>query len=191
VNGSVAVFRSNIRDQQISTFDGRFTTVVINNAGKTRANGVDLALAARPTPALTLTANATFQHARFVDFQNGAVNYDGKNQLRSPDLTAYLAADYSLSLGEFGSLRLHGDYSRTSKLFFDNANTELPGLYQPAYGIGNARLTLAPNNMPSEFSVFVRNIGNTLYYQNIAIVGATGTGVANDPRTYGAFTSEV
>jgi iron complex outermembrane receptor protein len=184
VQASAALFRSDIRNQQISRLLPTVSAILIDNAGRTRADGVDLALTVKPVPGLTLAANATFQKARFRDYQNGAVNYAGNAQLRSPDFTGYFSADYRIPLGRLSSVTLHGDYSRTSSTYFDAPNSNTAGLYQPTYGIGNLRVTWSPQKT-LDLSGFIRNVGNTLYFQNIAIGGKSGAAVPNDPRTYG------
>jgi outer membrane receptor protein involved in Fe transport len=90
-----------------------------------------------------------------------------------------------MPLGDFGDLTLHGDYSERAKQFYDLANTQLPGLYSPAYGIGNLRATLAPSALPIRISAFVKNVGNKQYYQNIAANGQSGLAVPGAPRVFG------
>jgi len=184
----VDVFRSDITDQQISRTVITGTApypVLVDNAGQTRAQGIDLSLQARPTPALQLTANATYQHARFLQYTSGTTSFAGNTQLRSPDFMGYLSGEYTFRLGNDASLSLMADYSYRSRTFFDPANTRVAGLYQPAYGVGNLRATFRPKGERVEISAFVKNVGDTHYFENIAVSSLTGTGVPGEPRTFG------
>jgi iron complex outermembrane receptor protein len=181
---NAALFRSNIANQQILRITGT-AAQTIDNAGATRTTGVDLSIAARPIPALRLNADLTYQHARFRRYLNGAVSYAGNTQLRSPDFTGSFSADYDISLGSAGQVTLRGEYNRRSEAFFDAANTTLPGLFQKGYGLGNAFVTYRPDRGNWDVALWVKNIGDTEYYRNIALSGATGLAVPGDPRTFG------
>jgi iron complex outermembrane recepter protein len=180
----VALFRSDITDQQISRVITA-TDISIDNAGKTRADGVDLTVTAKPVHGLSVDANMTWQHARFLQYQNGDVSYAGNEQLRSPDFTGSFGADYKVDLQEDASVTLHADYSYQAEEFFDAPNTTLPGLYQPGYGLANARITYAPAHGDWTVALWGRNLGNTEYYRNVAVGGLTGIAAPGDPRTYG------
>jgi iron complex outermembrane receptor protein len=181
---NVALFRSDITDQQISRTVTP-TQIFIDNAGSTRTTGVDFEVTVKPVSQLTLTAQGTYQHARFRTYQSGALNFAGHSQLRSPDFTGYFSAEYAIPLGS-GSLTLHGDFSTRSRTFYDQANSTAVGLFAPAYQVGNLRMTLAPGGSPVEISAFVKNVGDTHYYQNIAANGQSGLAVPGEPRMYGA-----
>ena len=139
----------------------------------------------RPISELLLSAGVTYQHARFRRYITNNISLAGKHQTRSPDFSGYFSAQYTLPLGDFGSLALLGEYTRRSKIYFDPANNQLPGLNQPGYGIGNLRLTLTPAGLPLDVSAFVRNVGKTKYYQNIVVTPPSGIGPPGEPRTYG------
>lgn len=184
LTANLALFRSDITDQQVSRTISA-TQIYIDNAGETRAEGLDFEFVARPSRRLTVTASGTYQKAKFRKFQSGAISYKGKHQLRSPDFAGYFAIDYRMPLGDFGDLALHADYSERSEQFYDLANTKLPGLYSPAYGVGNLRATLEPSALPIKISAFVKNVGNKHYYQNIAANGQSGLAVPGAPRVFG------
>lgn len=183
---NLALFRSDITDQQILVVYSALESLV-NNAGATRDDGVDLSLAAKPTEHLTLDAKMTYQHARFLQYTDPATgrSYAGNAQLRSPDFSASYSAEYDFALAERGELALRGEYSYQTKEFFDNANTALPGMYQPAYGLLNARLTFIPAHGDWSISMWTRNLGNTYYVRNVAIGLPSGLAVPGDPRTFG------
>ena len=185
VVANIALFRSDITNQQVSR-NISLTTVAIDNAGQTRADGVDLQLTVKPIAALTLSTNITAQRARFQKYQSGAISFAGNHQLRSPDFAGYFAAEYAAPLGEAGTLTFRGEYSYQTKIYFNPANSNDPGLYQAGYGLGNLRVTYTPRRLPVDLAVFVNNVGDKHYAQNIAISGPTGVYAPGDPRTVGA-----
>lgn len=189
VVANVALFRSDITNQQVTRITpptGNSPAVTqIDNAGRTRADGIDAALTLRPIPELVFSANLTYQHARFLQYVTNNISLAGNQQTRSPDFSGYFSAQYTLPLGGFGSLALLGEYTERSRIYFDPANSQAAGLNQPAYGIGNLRLTLTPARLPLDVAIFVRNVGKTQYYQNIVVTPPSGIGATGDPRTYG------
>lgn len=185
VTADIALFRSDITDQQVSQALS-VTNVIITNAGRTRTDGVDFTLRVRPVGPLTLSASGTYQHARFRQYLSPPNDYAGKSQLRSPDFTLDLTAEYEVKLGSFASVTLGGELFHSSPVFYDLLNSRVSGLYQPSYNVGNLRATLRPSNVPLEITAFVKNVGDTHYFQNIAGTAATGAlGVPAMPRTFG------
>jgi iron complex outermembrane receptor protein len=184
---NLALFRSDITDQQILVVYSALVSLV-NNAGATRDNGVDLSLTAKPEQHLTLDAKMTYQHARFQEYTDPATarSYAGNAQLRSPDFSGSFTAEYDLPLAGEAQLRFRGEYSYETKQFFDNANSSASGLYQPSYGLLNARLTYIPGHGDWNISAWGRNLANTQYFRNVAIALPTGLAMPGNPRTFGA-----
>ncbi|MBU6444523.1 MAG: TonB-dependent receptor [Alphaproteobacteria bacterium] len=181
---NAALFRSDITDQQILRIMGPGVQT-IDNAGATQADGLDLSVEARPIPELHLRADMTFQHAQFQRYQNGAISYAGRRQLRSPDFSGSYSADYNFALGGGANFAVRGEYTYTSNSYFDAANSATPGLFQPGYGLGNLFLTYLPAAGNWELAAWVKNVGDTRYYRNIAVAGPTGLAVPGDPLTFG------
>jgi iron complex outermembrane receptor protein len=187
---NASVFRSEIRDQQIQRTTGP-AIVIVDNAGRTRTDGVDLAVTAMPIDGLVLNAAATIQKAEIRQYQNvGGANFSGKRQLNSPDFSGAFSAEYGWNaLG--GRLSARGEYNYRSKYFFNAANTELPGTFQKAYGLGNASLTYAPDGRSWNVMAWVKNIGDERYFSTVGISPDAFTGGASAlsglgaPRTFG------
>jgi iron complex outermembrane receptor protein len=127
----------------------------------------------------------TLQHARFVTYLDGPLNYAGNAQLRSPDFSGNYSAEYAVGLPGNSQLVLRGDYSYESKQFFDAANSTTAGSYQPGYGLANARITYVPARGDWSVALWAKNLGNTHYYQNVLILAPTGLAVAGEPLTFG------
>jgi iron complex outermembrane receptor protein len=185
LQANVAIFRAEMKDQQILRIPTAVTSI-IDNAGKTKTDGVDLSLSARIATRLSLDLAATYQKARFQEYTSAGVSFAGNSQLRSPDLATSFVAEYAQPLGGAGELRLRGEYFYQTKIFFDAANTNVPGAFQPDYGLVNARLTYAPTNGGWELAFYGKNLTDKEYFRNIAVTGPSSIGTPGDPRTYGA-----
>ncbi|MDR3511942.1 MAG: TonB-dependent receptor [Caulobacteraceae bacterium] len=181
----IAVFRQDITNQQILRITGP-ALQTIDNAGATRADGVDVTLSAKPVHGLSLDASMTYQKARFLKYQNGAASYAGREQLRSPDFTGSYSAEYDFDLPQGAGLAVRAEYTYQAQEFFDAANTRTAGLYQPGYGLANARVTYTPARGDWSVAFWGKNLGDTHYYRNIAVASGTGLAVPGDPMTYGA-----
>ncbi|WP_332773118.1 TonB-dependent receptor [Phenylobacterium sp.] len=184
LTANVALFRADIDDQQILRIPSAGLTI-IDNAGKTRTKGVDIALSARPVPALRVDFNATIQHARFREYLSNGVSFAGKHQLRSPDRQISIVAEYTVPVGEAGDILLHGEYAYQSKVFFDAANTSSMNANQPGYGLVGGRIIFRPAKGDWDFAVWGKNLADKRYFRNVAISGPSGLGTPGDPLTYG------
>ena len=188
VTFNVDVFLSKIRDQQIlQTLPGAIN--LVSNAGRLTAKGVEVSVKARPVRALRLTADLTYQEARFDQYLSlvGGVQNDfsGNSQIRSPDFTGAVSAEYDIDLQGAGRLTPAFQYSYRSKLFYTPANLETDGIYQPGYGLADARVTYTPASEAWDLTAFVRNVGGEKYFRNIVVIGSTGLAQVGDPTTFG------
>jgi iron complex outermembrane receptor protein len=189
---NASIFHVEIEDQQILRIPSAGLQV-IDNAGRTETDGIDLSVSAFVTPALRIDWNATLQGARFTEYLTNcagappvcATDLSGNAQLRSPDFQSSLIAEYTFGLGEVGDLRIRGEHIYQDDQYFDAGNTRAEGAYQPAYDLFNARITYVPANANWDLSVFGKNLTDEEYYRNVAIVGPTGTGTPGDPMTVG------
>lgn len=184
------IFRADITDQQISRVTTS-TVILVDNAGATRTNGVEVSIVAQPIQGLRLGLDATYQEARFRQYLNGAISYAGNHQLRSPDFMLAANAEYNLDLPGGSTITPRVDYSYRTVQYFDAANAVVGGVrianqYQPAYGLGNASITFSPASRRFTAGLWVRNIANKRYYRNLVTIGLSGLATPGDPRTIGA-----
>jgi iron complex outermembrane receptor protein len=190
---NASLFETRISDQQILRIPGSGITI-IDNAGRTRTRGVDLAVQALLGEYLRLDWNTTYQHARFTEYLSGcagtppvcAIDLSGNNQLRSPDFQTSALADVRVPVGASGGhVTLRGEYSYQTKIFFDGANTNGPGAYQPRYGLLNGRIGYEGDDGRWSIALFAKNLTNKKYFRNVAITGVSGVGTPGDPQTFG------
>lgn len=185
INGSL--FRAQMQDQQILRVPTPAATF-IDNAGETVTEGIDLSISFAPVSRFRIDWNSTLQGARFEEYACAtcapAYNYTGNQQVRSPDFMTSLVLDYTQPIG-IGDLRLRGEYSYQTDMYFDPGNARVDGFYQPAYGLLNARVTYLPPEGNWEISVFGKNLADEEYFRNIVPVSGAGVGTPGDPMTVG------
>jgi iron complex outermembrane receptor protein len=189
---AAAAFHTDFTDQQVSVMvpGSNATLQSLANAAKTRVNGVELELTARPTPRLLLQANAGWQDAKFVRFRldasNPRTNYDGNRTASSPKETLSLLARYEIPVGAH-ALALQADGSYTGAQFFTVDNT--PSLRQGGYWLANASVGFALDRVT--LAAWIKNIGDRGYY--VSGLGNAGLGflelIPGLPRTYGVTAS--
>lgn len=184
---NASLFRAQMQDQQILRIPSPAVTF-IDNAGETITEGLDLSISAAITPRFSIDWNSTLQAARYEQYACAtcapAYDYSGNQQIRSPDFTTSLVLDYVQPIG-VGDIRLRGEYSYQSDMYFDPNNAQTEGYYQPGYDLVNARITYEPPSGNWDISVFGKNLTDEEYFRNIVPVSGAGVGTPGDPMTFG------
>lgn len=195
LTANVAVFDTTYDNYQANFFDLVGTAVVTRliNAGKVNTRGVEVDLAARPIPNLTVAGGAAYIKARIDEFNcppgaaaSCAVN--GKPLPYSPDWKANVRANYTIPLSALGGwdLELGTDYGWQSKTQYDISQS--PDAIQDAYGIWNASVSLVAPTAGWRASVAVKNIADQSYASYLG-VGSTYVNrvVPRDDERYFGF----
>lgn len=100
VNIALNAFRTDWIDMQVATGTG--TTARVENAGRSRIDGIELEARARLVPALSATLSLGFLDARFVRFQSGASgDLSGKRLPYAPRHSGSVGLDYKPFKGAF------------------------------------------------------------------------------------------
>ncbi|WP_068073588.1 TonB-dependent receptor [Novosphingobium lentum] len=116
------------------------TSPTLQNAGNAHIYGFEAELQARPLPALTIAANLGYTHARYSSLSPFVTGVTLASSLpKTPEWKFTLSPEYTVDLGDHGSLLFSADYTHTSSLFNDTENTVL--LLRPATDVLNASLT--------------------------------------------------
>ena len=149
LQADAALYLMDTKDQQLSRFVtsglGRETV----NAGKSRSLGVEVALTAAVTDALTLNAAYGYTHATFRHYEIGDptsntdtyVNYNGNHVPFAPQHTLNAGGTYTFRLkpGQWlDRVVLSANYQATGRIWW----TEQNDVSQPFYGTLNGRLSL-------------------------------------------------
>jgi iron complex outermembrane receptor protein len=195
VTANLAAFYYRYHGLQVTTDVPPAGTIVQN--ANANVYGLEAELQWRATDRLTFDLDPTYLHARFDRFSSfdatflTTVNLDGKPVERAPDFTLNFGARYRIDLGNtlFSKLYLQGGglYSSTVVLRYYN---DAPGQSQPAYVVGNLSATLANAGEDLKLTVFINNISNTDYKQQITNFGLGNMGNYGPPRTVGARLSK-
>ncbi len=177
---------------QVNVFNSS-SIVTVENAARATIKGLEFETEAVPIRGFTLAANVTLLDAKYGQYISvnpdnpgvGPVNLDGNTMVRAPKFSAGVSGEYAAPIGELGTLTSRVEYFYRSRIFY--SPYDLPGVSQAGFGEWNARLAFVPKDKPWHVAAFIKNIGNTLYYQEEArTAGLTGTiGWVGDPRTYG------
>jgi len=191
-----AVFHYDYDNLQTGVVNSVGTAIVNANA---KVDGAEIELEARPVPALTLTANASYLHARYSRFRGiddpgiagvNPLDLDGNSLSQSPKFTFNVAAEYNVATN-LGTFTPRVDYSHTSKYYFTPFNVE--SMSQSAYGLLNASLRFATRDDKWSVELYARNLTDKLVVAG-GFVGFFGVGSPEvvslaPPRTYGARVS--
>ena len=172
---NLAAFYYDYSGLQLTTNIPPATTVVRN--ADARVYGIEGEFTFQPIANIRLNASGSLLNARFTSFSDfdqarpgPAFNLKGKALPRAPNFTAQLGAEYSIPLGEgfFQKLTLRGDLNHSSSVVLRFFGT--PNDTQKAYTVGNLSAILFANEDKSSLRVFVNNVGNTLYLQNVTYI---------------------
>jgi iron complex outermembrane receptor protein len=202
---NLALYNEIFDDFQTSVFVPSLNTFQTQNAGQAKTTGVDLDASWLVTHDFSITANATYDNARYTDFANaqcygaagtqtvaeGCVNsvqnLDGHRLANTPLATVNLSARYEHALNANWSGFLLGNYSYRSGVVFSTIGDPLTA--QGGYGLVN--LTAGVNTMDNRWgvSVYGKNVLNKHYVDYISY-DPTVTRYFNDIgyddlRTYG------
>lgn len=171
-------------------------TTEVGNAASARVKGIELEMQAAPFAGLQLGANMSLLDAEYRNFispnteieGSPVVDLSGNRLPRAPKFAATLSAQYSVDIGNAGTLSLQGDLYHQSRVFFtafNNVNDRFG--QQKGYETVNARLGFTSADERWSVAVFGRNLTDTLYKQNvIRALGFFGQlDLLAPPRTYG------
>lgn len=201
LNFNADIFHYDYRDVQVNitgVYNGDPTQTVnyLQNVAKARVNGAELEIEALPVDALHLTANLGLLRTRFdqFDIQNNGGNRNGNQFVRSPHLTALLAADYRWLLDGGGKVVLGADAHYTSKQFYyvDPQSDARSLLNQDGYTLINARLSYALPGGDQSFTLYTNNLADKIYKNHALTTYVPGTTNGDtvywgQRRTFGAY----
>jgi iron complex outermembrane receptor protein len=164
----------------------------VENAGSATIWGAEAELAAEPLDGLGIQASGAFLDAHFdhlstFDPNDLAAGPDqsGNRMPRAPQFAAWVAVQYALRLGRFGTLTPRAEYRYQSQIFFNIFEDRQ--VRQSAFSLWNLWLGFQDRSGRYSAAVFARNLGDELYRQSdIRVDGSVGNLLFwGAPRTYG------
>ena len=185
---NAAVFQSKFSNIQFTTAqpDGLGgSTLVIDNAGRARINGVEVETTLS-LDRLRLSANLGVIDAKYTRIEPTAVGISKDSRFPyTPKVTYGFGAFYSLPTS-FGEIELNADYSWRSRIAYALTPPQDPANIGESYGLLNGRLTLRLES-GIELSAWGKNLTNRKYVVRVTDLAAAGflNNYPGDPRTYG------
>lgn len=174
---NLSAFRMTFNDFQSQSFLPALNAFVLQNAATVHSNGIEASISARPIPALTLNASATYLDSAFDDFPGaqcqagqtepasckptgGTYNAAGHRTPGSARFSASLQAAYKLALSGDWASTIEANYFHRSAVNYDAS--ALPWYTVPAINVLGASLGLRYRDW-LEISLFCKNCTNKVY----------------------------
>ncbi|SCW66823.1 iron complex outermembrane recepter protein [Sphingobium faniae] len=194
---NLAAFRYDFKDIQVQVV--RSGTSQTLNAAKARIKGFEAELQARPTRALTLTANAAYLDGRYLNYEdapllppspltphNPTLDASGNRTVYTPKFTGNVGFDYEIPAGDIGSFNVASNY------YYNNGFHFAPDGLSPQheYNLLSASLQWRSRGEKYSLRLWGANLTNANYYRSGQPSGLGTLVVRADPRTYG-FTGTV
>lgn len=200
---NLTAFRYDYSDLQVQVFDPASVSLIADNAGKLRTQGVEADFSWRVSglDGLRLHGAVSYNDVKFRDYigqcfggqtiaqgcnllSNGTAftsqNYAGKRPPKAPEFAARAGFSYNAPLGGTGlRLKLAGDLSHTSSYNF--TDTLRPDAVQDAFTKIDASIGLQTEDERWSISLIGRNLTNKLVVtaaNDIPFTGGLGTGTA-------------
>jgi iron complex outermembrane receptor protein len=200
LNFNANVFHYDYKNVQVNitgVYNGDPTQSVnyLQNVRKAHVNGAEFEIEAQPTDNLHVNANLGLLRTEFDDFaiQNNGGDRSGNEFVRSPHVTALLAADYRYPLGNGAQLVFSGDVRYTSKQYYyvDPQNAARDLLNQGGFALANARLSYVLPGGRHRITAYANNLADKVYRNHTLtsfVPGAVNgdTVIIGQGRTVGA-----
>lgn len=213
VNG--ALFYYDISDYQVRAATEMGAPSVLLNAANVETYGLELDFEAMPLDGLRIYGSATFLESEFSKFPLAPLTYPlpavctpggaspgastgaptggavtclgsakGNDTPMAPSFAGNLGVSYSMLMGDSGELRLSAMYSYTDSHVFESDNR----LKQPSHGLFNASIAYYPT-LNWGVELWGRNLGDELYFMQMAGSELADIAVPAAPRTFGLTVS--
>ena len=185
---NLAVFHTDYRDLQVQSFL-QPGVPDISNAGSATIRGVEVEVDAAAGHGLHLAGHVSWLDATYDSYlaqvPGGATRDAAGNRLNNaPEWSGSGSAVYEFAAWQRGKVRLRGDVSWQSRVFFTPFNTPIET--QADYGLVRLRAGFEPRSARWELAVYVRNVGNTEYITGTANAPIPAfTARPGDPRHWG------
>ena len=145
---NTALFRTDFRNLQVSSFDAVTTSFITSNAGKARSQGFEGDMSFAITEGFLLTGSLAYLDAKFLDFPGAQCPYDnlscipadnnaaGRPLPRSPKWSGTLSADLTLPASDSLEFNINAGMTFRSFAYLEES-------YDPAAGQdGHAKFDL-------------------------------------------------
>lgn len=181
---NLAAFSMDYDDLQVTQTDTNCLCSVTDNAASARIRGLEAEARVAVTGGLELFGSFTYLDTEYLEFTDSLGNDNAGNFLqRTPKNQFNVGLDYTTALGPWeDALNFRVNYTRKGKMFWAPTNQQT----EEAYGLLDARVAFALPDTDWEFSIWGRNLQDTLYRTNINFALGDEVSRIGAPRTFGA-----
>ena len=179
-----AVFHYQYRNQQIINVYPTGQQPLVN-LGKSRIDGGELEIVARPIRTLTARIGLGFLDSEVQQGTLASGDISGQKLPNAPAVSANVGADWDAWTGSWGGIRLHIDSSFAARQYL--ALPQETAISQSAYSLLNGRLAFHGSNDQWDVGLWGNNLGNKFYLTNAVDLQGLGYDYRHRgvPRTYG------
>ncbi len=204
---NLAAFRMDVKNFQVSVFDGA-TGFLVTNAAKARTQGLELELAWAATDHLTLSTSVSYLDAKWLSFpdapcwqspaspiRGGCIGFgtaaahrdaSGGSLAFAPKFSGNFNAAYKQPVSDTLEIGASVNVSYSSSYFISNEADPIY-MFQPKFAKIDARLSLGHVDEKWEIAVIGKNLTDQLTSfnsNNQPLVSGNGFGFADRPRSY-------
>lgn len=168
-----AAFWIECRDQQLTVFpEGTTTGRMMSNAGRSRSRGAELSVNLLPVRDLSIKGNYGYTNAKFVEFDDGKENYEGKYLPYAPQHTVSAGVSYDWHTGRRAVDRVVFDctWQGAGKIYWNESNTLSQNFYSQLGASvklchGDFALTLWGRNLLNEdfYTFYFKSVNNNFF----------------------------
>lgn len=165
---NASLFYYDYTDMQVFTFindrnNANLPTQVLTNASDAEVLGAELELEWWLTDRLNMRFGLGLLDTELKDFESATgEDFSGNDLPLAADFSATAIANYTIPLGNGGTLDLQVDFSYEDGIYFTNDNNPL--LSQDGYELWNARVTYMSPEARWELSAYGKNLNREEYY---------------------------
>jgi len=181
---NTAVFDMDYKNLQVEqTIGPPCLCNIINNAASSTIKGAETELQLQATHALYFWVSGSYVDAKYKNFIDATgLNDSGHELQRTPNYQVAVGVETVSGIGNWAdALRARISFKEQGHMFWAPDNYT----YENAYGLLDGRVTLAPPNLHWTFSVWAKNISNTLYRTNIVPIFGDEVSSYGAPRIFG------
>ncbi|MEM1104152.1 MAG: TonB-dependent receptor [Pseudomonadota bacterium] len=168
---NLSAYRNEYSDLQFQVF-GATGPAAFNASGAT-VQGIELEVLATPTESSIINISGGYIDSEFDDQVVDGVDIGGNQVQRTPEWTFNIGGTQEFYLGDYGTLRVRGDYSYTDEIFYTalnrNAGFGDPGGSDLADSFSNVDARLIWNDVSDRYTVefAVTNVFDTAQTGNL------------------------
>ncbi|WIW89468.1 TonB-dependent receptor [Sphingobium sp. V4] len=192
----IAAYRTNYKNQQLSSFDATLNSFIVSNAGRTRVQGIEMQVAYVPIEGLNLRGALGYNDAKYQSYVGAAciagspagclADLSGRRLPRAPKWSGNFGATYDMSLGNDLKLGFNGDAFYSSS--YNTLDSLDPETVQASFWKLNAGISIGAEDDTWKLSFIGRNLTNEFInlFGNDSSRGSPGDyiGVPARPREF-------